>query len=126
MIFFQKHSIASCILRKSPSTLSNWIKSEKIYPPQEHPLNNGSPRYNILDALRICIIVDGSISMNKMVTLISTRIGEPESFVYELIVDPGNYLGSDFQTAMKTIREEIKSGSYDQVDLSTYIIKNNA
>jgi hypothetical protein len=126
MIFFQKYTIASSILKKTPTTLSNWIKSGKLYPPESHPGNNGAPKYNILDALRISIISDGFISMDKMVTLISITVNKPESVVYESLLDTKSVIGIDFENSMKILREEIKSGVYHQVDLAPYLAKANA
>jgi len=125
MTHFSKSSISQSILEKSPSTLTSWIKSGKIYPPHIVPLGAKIPKYDLVDAFRICIILYGHIPMEKIVNLYMTELGWTESNVYMKMSNPKSIIGIEFNQAMADVRKEIASGEYPYVNLKPHLLQEN-
>lgn len=116
---FSKSLVAEYVLGVSPGTLNNYIKDGKLFEPYTYDpdstSDNPRPYYTLADVMRISIILNGSIIMEKINNLLmASKVGKAynrlDPHVHDLII-----------SSFDEVKTQITTQSDQPVNLQNYL-----
>ena len=125
--YYSKTNVAQFILEKSAPTVKKWEEEGKIFSPRftKSDASNARKYYTIADAMKLSIMLYGSIHMEKIYDLILFQhYGLKDDNKIFFLNNNGFTLGQlkkEIRESFQLIKSQISNKIEDPVDLSKFI-----
>lgn len=123
--YYTKQDVCVFIAQKTFPTYSKWEKTGKIFSPRFKKISVGveSDRayYSLADAMRISIILYGSVQMSLIWDMILSRHGLTIDALINENNSNGVMLRADLANALAIIKHELNQGTSNPMPLLDYV-----